>query len=120
MPIPDPNMLAPGPGDGWWQAILAALSGGVITKFLDHKYGAKQSLQDRLSAVEERLMAELRKEKEELQKEISTLRKELDDWKTKYFDMVQAKIQVEHELLAAQLALKQCEESKDIDEKFPI
>lgn len=118
--MPDPNTFMPDPGSGWWQAILAALSGGVITKFLDHKYGAKQSLQERLSAVEERIMAELRKDKEELQKEIMTLRRELDEWKAKYFDLVQKKIEIENELIATKHALKQCEAEKEIEDKFPI
>ena len=74
--MPEPPDFA----SGWWQAILAALSGGVLTRYLDRHFGAKQRVQDRLADMESRLREELRKEKDDLRAEIAVLRKELDDW----------------------------------------
>ena len=101
--LPDPN-------SGWWQAILAALSGGVLTKLLDRHFGSKQRVQDRLAGMEARLREELRQEKEALRSEIGVLRKELDDWKTRYFELLRKYGESEVALQAAKNALKDAEE----------
>ena len=89
---------------------MAALSGGVLTKLLDRHFGSRQRFQDRLADMEARLREELRKEKEDLRGEIATLRKELDDWKGKYFDVLQKYGEAQVVLSATRQALKDAED----------
>lgn len=100
----------PDPGSAWWQAVLAAISGGVLTKLLDRHFGTKQRMHDRLADMEGRLREELRLEKEALRKEIGALRKELDDWKQRYFELLRKFGETEVELQATRNALKDAEE----------
>lgn len=89
--LPDPN-------SGWWEALIAALSGGAITKLLDKYFGQRQRVQDQLSTMEKSLREELQKEKTELRKEIAELRKEVDSWKEKYYLVLKENIELKTKL----------------------
>lgn len=109
MPLPE----LPDPSSGWWQALVAAISGGVLTKFLDRHFGAKDRVTDRLADMENRLRDELKKEKDELRAEIQVLRKDLDDWKTRYFELLRKYGESEVALQAMRIALKEAEDERE-------
>lgn len=89
------NQLA---DSGWWQALIAAISGGLLTKILDRYFGQRQRVQDQLSTMEKNLREELQKEKAELRKEIAELRKEVDLWKEKYYIVLKENIELKTKL----------------------
>lgn len=86
MPL-TPNEIPPN-SDVWWQALLAALSGGVLTKFFDFYLSGKGKKQTELMALESRLRTDLKSQNEVLHNEIELIRKELDEWKSRYFELL--------------------------------
>lgn len=77
-------------------AIVGALGGGLLVKFLDRLYQLKEKTVD----VKEHQRQDAREDIAVLRKELDELRDELDVWKEKYYALFQ-----ETALLKAQIGL---------------
>lgn len=111
--------LVPGgvpPGHEWSHdvimSLIAALGGGGLTKLIDRWFGHRSVLQSRLSELENRLHAQMMEETKTLRDEIAKLRNELDEWKRRYFDLLEKKGELEVALKAAQRDLEDCEDHR--------
>lgn len=80
-----------------WLALIGAILGGSGLKFIEHWLSQSKVKDDSASKFRD----ELRNEVSSLREELRTTEKDLDEWKGKYYTLVEETMKVRSELEAA-------------------
>ena len=93
-------------------ALLGTIFGGAGLEFIKRWLGKAKDKDDTATA----LRNELRGELTSLKQELAEVEKELDDWKAKYYDVVEKylTVKIQYENALRQLSDRQIEEPKQV------
>lgn len=98
-------------------ALLGTLFGGAGLEFIKRWLGKAKDKEDTATA----LRNELRGELTSLKQELAEVEKELDEWKAKYYDVVEKylTVKIQYENALRQLSDRQIEEPKEVTMPIP-
>lgn len=98
-------------------ALLGTLFGGAGLEFIKRWLGKAKDKEDTATA----LRNELRGELTSLKQELAEVEKELDEWKAKYYDVVEKylTVKIQYENALRQLSDRQIEEPKEVTMPMP-